>query len=302
MNKIFISYAHENSDIACKYANFLKYYDWTVIIDKDFEGDSIPTEINNAIKESDCFLLLNSENAARSKWVKHEVDQYLVFKLSSEGNKKIIIIKLDSASILDVLKTYPYIDGKLFHVSIMELKKQLGIASESLDDKAIKELVRKHGSKGVKTFFDTLRAPIFFMKQDRYSVSWMNTSAKQFYRLNSGNGALQDITIYKLFERSKDYYPSTQLYQKHLENYERLYSLEKDHDVIRAYDNGVFSTAFFPPSQKPNIQFQSSPRIVSVYFDWQPELQHWVVLFHIAILGEPDFNNEDLKNYMEKIK
>lgn len=77
--KIFISYAHQDEDIARPYAQAYKYQGVDYFFDRDYlkAGDIFPQKIKDYINSADLFMLFWSKNAAKSDYVRKERDMAL---------------------------------------------------------------------------------------------------------------------------------------------------------------------------------------------------------------------------------
>ena len=93
--RIFMSYAHQNSNQAQRIASELSAQNFDVWVDsKNLKGGNLwQEEIVKAIEESDIFLLCLSQHAAQSSDVRRELD------LASTQNKLIIPLLLEEIQI-----------------------------------------------------------------------------------------------------------------------------------------------------------------------------------------------------------
>jgi hypothetical protein len=109
--KAFISYSHEDRDIAAHIADGLIQVGIDAWIDKYeiIPGDSIIKKIfEDGLSGADVFLIILSENSIKSKWVKQELEVALIMRI--EGETRIIPLKMGNVKIPAPLKPLMWID------------------------------------------------------------------------------------------------------------------------------------------------------------------------------------------------
>lgn len=72
-------------------------------------GDSIPGRIGEALEAFDVFLLLWSENASRSDWVRTELETALVRAIDEES-VRIVVVRLDEQAVPVLLSRLRYLE------------------------------------------------------------------------------------------------------------------------------------------------------------------------------------------------
>ena len=96
-SKAFISYNHENSDVALKIKDALEKEDFEVIIDTESmnAGENISKFIKNSIQESAITISLVSNKSLTSAWVAMETINSFLQENNSSKRKKLIACYLD---------------------------------------------------------------------------------------------------------------------------------------------------------------------------------------------------------------
>lgn len=110
---VFISYNKRDKEAAREIALFLIADDISVWLD-EWEvaaGDSIINEINAGLSGCSHFIILWSMNAAKSNWVKKELNSIL-YKAIQNGIPKIIPILSDNTELPELLNDLKYIRYK----------------------------------------------------------------------------------------------------------------------------------------------------------------------------------------------
>lgn len=74
--KLFMSYAHNDRDVAGKLASKLAQAGYEVWSPDQylFPGDNWPLKIGEALQQSDGMIVLLSPDAVKSDWVRHEIE------------------------------------------------------------------------------------------------------------------------------------------------------------------------------------------------------------------------------------
>ena len=105
MFSAFISYSTKNLEQAQRVRDELKHSQVNVFLAKDsFRiGDAVTPTIMKEIEQCDVFLLLWSEEAAASKWVRDEV------KTAVSSHKHILPVKLDDTALPEMLGDIHYV-------------------------------------------------------------------------------------------------------------------------------------------------------------------------------------------------
>lgn len=106
---VFISYSWKDSSVAERVRESIPD-PFEVWIDKDQirPGDSISTAIQEGLSGSDYYVILISENATSSSWVKAEIA--LAFDLAQKKNLSVIPILLDEVEVPFAFRGLLYID------------------------------------------------------------------------------------------------------------------------------------------------------------------------------------------------
>lgn len=105
--RIFLSYAHEDKEIAQSLAEGLRDGGAEVWLDEEAlnVGDSLVARIEAAIRSSDLFLILISPASERSAWVSRE----LGLALGSEQRTRVVPVLLSNASVPSDLQDILYL-------------------------------------------------------------------------------------------------------------------------------------------------------------------------------------------------
>src|SRR5262245_34994431 len=75
MIDVFISYSHEDTDLAERIASFLQDHKYSVWWDTDLRvGGPFPQQIENAIKEAKCVIVIWTSSSINSEWVRIEAN------------------------------------------------------------------------------------------------------------------------------------------------------------------------------------------------------------------------------------
>lgn len=125
MPNIFLSYSQSNSPSAQRLKHALNADGHSVWRDREnlHGGQPWPEAIGDAIAACDFFLLLWSQNAAKSRGVNHE------WNVAVAHDKIIIPCKLDNTPLPPMLFARQYIDFGNFDSGLMELRGELGYVS-----------------------------------------------------------------------------------------------------------------------------------------------------------------------------
>ena len=104
--KVFISHSHADRNFATKLQKILNKYSAYTYLDQDRiqAGDVLPDRIADGIERCDTFLLMWSQNAAKSAWVEREWD------MAYELRKKIIPYRLDTTRLPLALENFVFVD------------------------------------------------------------------------------------------------------------------------------------------------------------------------------------------------
>jgi hypothetical protein len=109
--KAFISYSHEDRDLATRVAEGLAAGGIEAWIDKweILAGDSIIQKIfNEGLSGADYFVIILSPNSIKSNWVMHELDVALIKRI--EGVTRVIPLKVGEIEIPQALRPLRWID------------------------------------------------------------------------------------------------------------------------------------------------------------------------------------------------
>ncbi len=109
--KVFLSYSHEDRDIATRIAEGLRVVGIEAWLDKweILPGDSLIQKIfEEGLAGVDVFVIILSDNSVQSRWVKQELDVALIKRI--EGISRVIPLKLGDVAIPDPLRTLRWID------------------------------------------------------------------------------------------------------------------------------------------------------------------------------------------------
>jgi len=122
--KVFISYAHNDSEFVMKLVGDLMAMEVGPIVDQ-LElrvGDDIRSAIDNMIERCDFFLMVISNDMARSNWAKKELDQ------ATSRKKKILPVVLAKDAVPESLSCLYYADFcDDYDRGISQLKTTLGV-------------------------------------------------------------------------------------------------------------------------------------------------------------------------------
>lgn len=104
MQKVFVSYAHEDSDMADRIVADLRESEVPATYDKWLlrVGDSIIEKIASAVSDSDIIIALLSRASVESTWVKKELALAMTGEIV-EGRVKVLPAKLDKCDIPPML-------------------------------------------------------------------------------------------------------------------------------------------------------------------------------------------------------
>ena len=109
--KAFLSYSHEDKDVATKIATNLRTSGIDVWFDRwEIQpGDSLVQKIfEEGLSKADAFLALISKNSINSKWVRQELDVALIKRI--EGITRIIPLILDGVQPPEHLRPLQWVD------------------------------------------------------------------------------------------------------------------------------------------------------------------------------------------------
>lgn len=107
---IFISHNKNDKDIARELALFIVAEDASVWLD-EWEikvGDSIVEQVESGLRSCTHFVLLWSQNAARSNWVRRELRPTLMRAIET-GSPTVIPVRIDNAPLPELLSDLKYI-------------------------------------------------------------------------------------------------------------------------------------------------------------------------------------------------
>ncbi|WP_342415016.1 TIR domain-containing protein [Paenibacillus sp. FSL R10-2782] len=111
MMKVFISYSHNDKEIAVSIGDILRNagHDIWMAIWKIAVGDNIIEKINKGIKDADAIIMILSNSSLNSKWTFREFSAMVLGDLSRE-DRKIVPIVIDKSSVPSYLSNYKYIN------------------------------------------------------------------------------------------------------------------------------------------------------------------------------------------------
>ncbi|SRR6266542_4713357 len=128
--QIFISYARSDKNIAEQLTRFFEQQGYSVWIDYKMikVGSDWQSELENALRKADVFVIVLSDEAVRSNWINAEIGYAL-------GQKKLIIpilveedvrlpLSLSQIQYLDARKLKPTEIGEKVALSIEKLSKK----------------------------------------------------------------------------------------------------------------------------------------------------------------------------------
>jgi hypothetical protein len=107
----FLSYNHQDKDEARRLGGQLTFAGARIWFD-DWEvqaGDSIPGKVNEALASMDTLLLVWSENANRSKWVRRELETAIT-RSTEEDGLRVIPVLLDGTPLPALLRPLKWVD------------------------------------------------------------------------------------------------------------------------------------------------------------------------------------------------
>lgn len=108
--QVFISYNHQDADVANGISDELRMHDlepW-LDVEKISPGDRVADRLQEGLSASDYYVLLISENSNKSQWVKRELS--LAFELANRKKLAIVPLLLDNADVPLELRGLLYID------------------------------------------------------------------------------------------------------------------------------------------------------------------------------------------------
>jgi len=147
MPKVFISHSWNDNDFARKIAADLKQDGAEIWIDyaRLSAGDSLPDRISDALEWCDTLLLLWSESAAKSHWVKLEWQSAL------DLQKRIIPCIIGSYKRPVILLSYLYLEFDNYDIGYEGLVRALELKKNSKEKIKIKKPKAKPGTKQLHT-------------------------------------------------------------------------------------------------------------------------------------------------------
>lgn len=141
MPKVFISHSWDDNDIARKIAEYIKRDGAEIWIDyaRITGGESLPDRISEALEWCDTLVLVWSQSAANSYYVKLEWQSALDLK------KRIIPCLLDDAKRPAILRGFLYIDFQNFDQGYINLCRalRLKLAEVTVPQPAAKQISKK---------------------------------------------------------------------------------------------------------------------------------------------------------------
>ncbi len=110
--QIFISHAHEDAELAQRFAHDLEAEGWDVWIAPDSiqTGERWVQAINRGLDESGVFLLLLSPQAVASKWVRSETN--VAIEMEHDGELRFVPMQIKACKGLGRLHTHPFYEKK----------------------------------------------------------------------------------------------------------------------------------------------------------------------------------------------
>jgi hypothetical protein len=109
--KAFISYSHDDKNIAIKISEYLRNNGVESWIDKweILPGDSLVQKIfEEGLSGADVFIVILSNSSIESKWVKQELDVALIKRI--EGVTRIVPVIVEKVKIPDAIKPLMWVD------------------------------------------------------------------------------------------------------------------------------------------------------------------------------------------------
>lgn len=112
MQKVFISHSYTDRAFATSLAAHLKELGLSIWWDAEElnAGDYIKGKIAEGIESSSIFVIVLSENSAKSNWVRWELNSALLYN-ATKSNIRIIPVKIDGTALPDNLSDYLYVDA-----------------------------------------------------------------------------------------------------------------------------------------------------------------------------------------------
>lgn len=128
---VFLSHNSADKPYVEKLASALQLVGCQVWFDawKIRPGDSIPSAINEGLKDFDVFLLIWSRHAAASRWVEGEMNSALT-RLMNDPKCKLVPVVLDDAQLPPLIQHIRYADARNEREPIMVAKDVLGIETD----------------------------------------------------------------------------------------------------------------------------------------------------------------------------
>lgn len=143
--RVFLSYNSADKDYVRKLAATLTlagaqvwFDEWTIR-----PGDSIPSAVESGLTRFDTFVLVWSEAASRSRWVRTEMEAALDRWLKGDPCRLIPLL-LDATPVPTLLRSVRYIDGR-DKDQTMTARVLLGIESETAFLLAVQEFIDEAG-------------------------------------------------------------------------------------------------------------------------------------------------------------
>lgn len=128
--KVFISHSHQDNKYTDLISDALKKAGHEVWVDSlNLKlGDNFISKINDALKESDAFIIIVSENSIRSEYVSKEISTIALREISDKKTR-IIPVLIDKSTVPQYLAQYLYVDLS------QDLDSGLGRIIQALSDK-----------------------------------------------------------------------------------------------------------------------------------------------------------------------
>jgi len=142
---LFLSYNKEDKDYVRKLAAALTltgahvwFDEWTIR-----PGDSIPAAVEDGLSDFDIFLLVWSEAASQSRWVRTEMEA-AVDRWIKGDSCRLVPVRLDTTPLPPLLRSIRYIDGSDGdHIRVA--RESLGIESKKAFRLAVQEFINEAG-------------------------------------------------------------------------------------------------------------------------------------------------------------
>ncbi|MCU0644134.1 MAG: TIR domain-containing protein [bacterium] len=205
MPKVFISHSWEDSDIARKLAEYLKRDGANIWIDYDKikGGDSLHDRMNEALEWCDTLVLVWSQSAAASRYVKMEWQSAL------ELDKKIIQCMVDDAKRPVLLTRLIYINFQNFDQGYKDLCRSLGLKMvETVTPKPHSAEKNKSETPTVKSSRETAPAKkeLFFQPEKPASIIPLFRATPKTLSYADVKSILRQYDFYcKEYDWSKEY-------------------------------------------------------------------------------------------------